>query len=1076
VVIALAILLLAGLPLARAALPTGLEPEVFAKDAYYFDKYFQKLRTFEIKGDELIVRWRDWDVRGPIDQVVAEMSLAVIHDVQKYYGHAHYRIPDGAELLDVISTLQERPEVHSAYPVLVDDDGHTKYVVGHELTVRFADGLDDARCREIIRAMGSEVAQDHFTPGYYTITVPPGRSLFQAIREFNELPEVRFAEFSAIGYDDLLFFPNDPIFPNQQNLRNTGQISSCSSCTPYEDHDIEAVTGWDVSRGSPDVIIAIIDTGVDLDHPDLVDNILDRGNEDWDFADPNDDVPEDEEGHGTSCAGVAAAVTDNGIGIAGVANLCRIMPIRVDLTSGMNQNRADAINYVATRLPLYDGIVMSNSWRMSSGQFSAVYDAIENAHNTGCVVVFAAGNGGGQPVEAPADSEFCIAVSALSPCDELKTYSSCDGEGWRSSYGTAVDLCAPGVLINTTSMGGGYTSTFNGTSSACPHVAGAAALVLSEDPTMTPAEVQAHLQETADDLGTPGPDIQFGYGRINLYNALSNLMSVRFDKDEYMCVDTVVLTVHDRSQPSSVEVEVSSGEEPVPEIVALTEVEPGVYEGTLQVSDEVGPDPGDGVIAVTEGDTLMAYYAAQERNDYAGVDCTSPAISSVEVVAGSVTTLITWITDEPATTVVYYGLGLPSEMAEVEGLVTEHSIELTELEMCAGYSFYVVSADAAGNETVDDNGGENYRFLTGERVIALEETMDEDPGWTISGGAWAWGVPQGQCQDPTSGFTGTDVYGYNLGGCYTNYMPAYSLTSTAIDCSELTNTTLHFYRWLGVESATYDHASLQVSTDGTTFQTIWDHSGSTLIDSSWVELTYDVSQWVDGEPTVYLRWVMGPTDVSVVYSGWNIDDVSLYADRECPATPTPLPPTATPSPSPSPSATPSPSPTSSPTPLPTDTPTPTPLPTDTPSPTPVPSATPIPPSATPEPTSTPAPTATPNPDGMYLTLNDNLYTQGDLFLLWMHTENSGDPIEVEMYIILDVWGSYWFWPSWVAAPQVDYVLSNVPHGTSEETSILNFTWPSGAGKGEGIVFWGGCLRAGTLDLWGQIARVEFSFE
>ena len=130
--------------------------------------------------------------------------------------------------------------------------------------------------------------------------------------------------------------------------------------------------------------------------------------------------------------------------------------------------------------------------------------------------------------------------------------------------------------------------------------------------------------------------------------------------------------------------------------------------------------------------------------------------------------------------------------------------------------------------------------------------------------------------DPTSGFTGTNVYGYNLNGDYTNDLsPIRYLTTTAIDMTNVTNSRVSFRRWLGIESASYDHANIQVSNNGTNWTTVWTHSGSSNNDGSWQLVNYDISAVADNEPTVYLRWGMGLTDGSVTYCGWNIDDIEL---------------------------------------------------------------------------------------------------------------------------------------------------------------------------------------------------------
>ena len=175
-------------------------------------------------------------------------------------------------------------------------------------------------------------------------------------------------------------------------------------------------------------------------------------------------------------------------------------------------------------------------------------------------------------------------------------------------------------------------------------------------------------------------------------------------------------------------------------------------------------------------------------------------------------------------------------------------------------------------------------------------SMDYCPGWEAEG-QWEHGIPQGTSGDPSSGFTGMNVFGYNLAGAYANNLPETNLTTEALDCSNYTGVEVRFMRWLGVESSSYDHATFQVSNDGTTWNTIWTHSGDSFTDPDWLEMVYDISQYADQQPTVYLRWIMGPTDTSVTYCGWNLDDVSLWAEISGPIpTATPVTPTETPVP------------------------------------------------------------------------------------------------------------------------------------------------------------------------------------
>jgi PKD repeat protein len=152
--------------------------------------------------------------------------------------------------------------------------------------------------------------------------------------------------------------------------------------------------------------------------------------------------------------------------------------------------------------------------------------------------------------------------------------------------------------------------------------------------------------------------------------------------------------------------------------------------------------------------------------------------------------------------------------------------------------------------------------------------LDSDPGWTTEGD-WAFGIPAGVGGDPASPYSGLNVYGYNLSGAYPNDMPAYSLTTTPLNCTGFKDVTVSFQRWLGVERDVYDQALFQVSNDGSSWTTVWENDSSDLQDLSWVPVQYDISAVADGQPTVYLRWVMGPSDFMVTYSGWNIDDVRI---------------------------------------------------------------------------------------------------------------------------------------------------------------------------------------------------------
>lgn len=191
-----------------------------------------------------------------------------------------------------------------------------------------------------------------------------------------------------------------------------------------------------------------------------------------------------------------------------------------------------------------------------------------------------------------------------------------------------------------------------------------------------------------------------------------------------------------------------------------------------------------------------------------------------------------------------------------------------------GFAFSVDDGGVAPDGGASDLA--NVLITVGIPVPIYTFDLDTDPMWTTEG-QWAFGAPSGGSHsgNPSGGYTGDNVYGYNLTGNYPNNLPQTHLTSEPIDCSEITDVRVEFRRWLGVESSTWDHASFSVSNDGSNWSLIWDHTGGSFSESAWSLQSYDISAIADGEETLYLRWTMGTTDGSVTYPGWNIDDVVI---------------------------------------------------------------------------------------------------------------------------------------------------------------------------------------------------------
>jgi len=481
----------------------------------YKDKLTGKEYTFTPKPDQVMVKFSsDVDMLTAHRDLEENQVMTPLYDTSPSRGFGIYQLL--SEVADV-QDLGQRADIESIFPVVVDNEGNERYFLPEEITVQFKDTVSEADQERIISDLNCTVIRKQFTPGYFTLGLPAGKDIFEAIEEFNALDEVLFAEPSNVGYNDALYMPGDPDFNQQWYLHNTGQTGG----TP--DADVDAPEAWNMERGDPDVVIAIIDTGVDLDHPDLQANILPQPpGEDWDFADP-DLIPEPGtewwEDHGTHCAGIAAAV-DNSAGIVGMAPGCSILPIRVDLHGGMYPNRADAINFVTSIANRYTHVVMSCSWR-TSGNVAAIQSAIVNANNHDILVCVAVENRNQDTdlfPDYPGAMPEVLSVAATDHRDARASFSN---------YGSTVDVSAPGVNIITTASDGDYI-VYGGTSTSCALVAGLAGLIWSRHDELTNQEVRNIIENNCDNIDALNPGFagKLGKGRVNAYKSLKEIPPV----------------------------------------------------------------------------------------------------------------------------------------------------------------------------------------------------------------------------------------------------------------------------------------------------------------------------------------------------------------------------------------------------------------------------------------------------------------------------------------------------------------------------------------------------------------------
>ncbi len=391
-------------------------------------------------------------------------------------------------------------------------------------------GLDDLDARlQSVDAAGLEPVFDLDVDGaakraagldrFYRVRFHERLDPAEAVRRFDNSPHVLSAEPSR-RYS-ILLTPNDPTYPSQWAHNNTGQaISHGGGLVGTPDADTDTPEAWDLGTGSPNLILAILDTGVDLGHPEFAGRVVPG----WDFVNGDADASDDH-GHGTACAGIALAAGNNGQGIAGVAWGVKLMPVKVMAFDGFGSDTdvANGITFAA------DNGARILSMSIGGFQSSVINVALNYAVNTkGCAAFAAAGNGDAPFLDYPAAYSTCISVGALSPCNERKKPTSCDGEAWwGSNYGTGLQFMAPGVRIHTTDIRGAaglgsddYVTNFNGTSSATPHAAGIGALVWSKNPSLTSGQMWQKLILSADNLGPAGWDAETGYGRLNAYGAV----------------------------------------------------------------------------------------------------------------------------------------------------------------------------------------------------------------------------------------------------------------------------------------------------------------------------------------------------------------------------------------------------------------------------------------------------------------------------------------------------------------------------------------------------------------------------
>jgi subtilisin family serine protease len=356
-----------------------------------------------------------------------------------------------------------------------------RFVPGRVL-VKFRNGVSDAQGRAVAAGLGAQSTSVIPGAGVHVLSLPAGAEN-ALLQNLQRRPDVAFAELDRI-VPPADVTPNDTYYGLEWALPR-----------------ISAPAAWSVTTGSNAVIVAVVDTGVDGTHPDLAPKMV-AG---WNVYNNNSDAS-DVYGHGTEVAGTAAAASNNGAGVASICWGCWIMPVRVSDSTGAAtySNIATGLSWAAD----HGARVANISYIVTDS--GTVTSAASYFQSRGGVVTAAAGNYA--IFDSTANNPYIITVSATDSNDQLYSWSN---------TGNNVDLAAPGCVYTTT-KGGGYSSAC-GTSFSAPIAAGAAALVLSVYPGLTPSQVTSQLEYTADDVGPAGWDPSYGWGRLNASRAVSGL-------------------------------------------------------------------------------------------------------------------------------------------------------------------------------------------------------------------------------------------------------------------------------------------------------------------------------------------------------------------------------------------------------------------------------------------------------------------------------------------------------------------------------------------------------------------------
>ena len=422
-------------------------------------------------------------------------------------------VRSAADIRAQVERLGRTDGTRFAAPVFYDQAGYA-LIPTADVLVGMESGTDRQAARILLERHVSSADRVEVWPA-----LPNGmrircgtRSGFESLALANllaELPEVRFAQPDMVSTSTSTGVPNDPLFGDQWGLDNTGQSGG------VVDIDMDLPEAYEYTAGDGSIVIAILDNGIQLDHPDI--GVITGA----DFSGTGTaGGPGNEcDNHGTLLAGTIRAIADNGIGVAGVAPQCTLVSVKYGVSTvpcnGFGTFLTSwLVNAIAWCAP--NGVRITNNSNGMSQQ-PAVTSAYQSSYAGGVMHFASSGNNSSPVISYPASLPTVVAVGAVDRTGE---------RAWFSNYGSALALVAPGVEVVTTDRSGadgeapGDYHTVEGTSFAAPYAAAVAGMVLSVDPSLSPAEVEVILRTTAKDLGTAGYDILYGDGLVQAQAAV----------------------------------------------------------------------------------------------------------------------------------------------------------------------------------------------------------------------------------------------------------------------------------------------------------------------------------------------------------------------------------------------------------------------------------------------------------------------------------------------------------------------------------------------------------------------------